>query len=136
MNILKIKKPFLITEAIAKSSSSCIQNLSKFIHSLSLDVLRVSLYQLSKRIMQDIPWTDHWSLYWNAKWHQWSSRSALYFRFTEFRFKINLGSFGPLMWLNISNWVTYPTFCGWDSMLLKRLFFTISVISQKFYSYY
>ena len=96
MNILKIKKPFLITEAIAKSSSSCIQNLSKFIHSLSLDVLRVSLYQRSKRIMQEIPWTDHWSLYWNAKWHQWSSRSALYFRFTEFRFKINLGSFGPL----------------------------------------
>ena len=39
MNILKIKKPFLITEAIAKSSSSCIENLSKFIHSLSLDVL-------------------------------------------------------------------------------------------------
>ena len=58
INILKNKRPFLITkEAIADSSSRCIQNLCKFIQALSLDVPHAYLCinhtkQLCKRYSQ------------------------------------------------------------------------------------
>ena len=42
INIFKMKRQFLIAEATA-NSSRCTQNLSKFIHSLSLDVPRTYL---------------------------------------------------------------------------------------------
>ena len=97
MIILKTKRLFLITpEVNGNIGSRCIQNLSKFIHSLSVDVPLAYLCindprELRKRYPQLT--TEHCIL--NAKWHQCSlhsvhmKQSVLYFGFTHFRFTIS-----------------------------------------------
>ena len=98
MIILKTKRSsFLIIPGVnANSSSKYIQNLCKFIHSLSLDVPLAYLCindprELRKRYPQLT--TEHCIL--NAKWHQCSlhsvhmKQSVLYFGFTHFRFTIS-----------------------------------------------
>ena len=103
MNILKTKRSFLITpKVIANSSSRCTQNLCKFIHSLSFDVLLVYLCINDPRELCDrYPQltTEHCSEMWSGtKCSSYSlhiKQLVFYFRFTHFRFTI---SDFQLMW--------------------------------------
>ena len=96
MIILKTKRSFLITpEVNANSSSKCIQNLCKFIHSLSLDVPLAYLCindprELRKRYPQMT--TEH-CIYMrigtSAVHVLFMLKISLYFGFTHFRFTIS-----------------------------------------------
>ena len=123
MNIFKMKRSFLITEATANSSSRCIQNLSKFIHSMSLDVAHAYLWINDlRKLCKGYPQltTGHCI-------EKWSGTSAVRVQFyisglltsdLQFHIQVNAGSFGATevtKYLKLSK-ITNFSWLGFDAV--------------------